>query len=147
MGDVDAKRPAADMDLHWLAEYLMRNGAANLCQLMKEQDDPVRWLEARAAPEFWQRISDAWIRHQMHQEPGRSGYVAREVSAHATTWVLVDAMLRDARERSADMAGTGSVDMNALLMQAGLTWFGQEKAREILNSALAEAARGADESG
>ena len=144
MGDADVKRPPADMDLHWLAEYLTRNGAANLCHLMKQQDDPVHWLEARAAPEFWQRISDAWIRHRMHPKPGRSGYVNREVSAHAATWALVDAMLNDARERSADMAGTGSVDMNALLMQAGLTWFGRDKAREILNSALAAAARRAN---
>ncbi len=142
MADANEKQPPAGMDVRWLAEYLMRNGAANLCQLMKEQDDPVRWLEKRAAPEFWQRISDAWIRHQMTTEPGRSGFVTREISAHAATWALVDAMLKDARERASDLTEAAEIDMNALLVQAGLKWFGPEKAREILDASLAKASRG-----
>ncbi len=132
------------MDLQWLAEYLTRNGAANLCQLMKQEEDPVRWLEKRAAPEFWQRISDAWLRHHMNAQPERSGYITREISAHETTWALVDAMLKDARAQASDLAETTAIDMNALLMQAGVKWFGPEKAREILDSAPAEAPHGAD---
>ncbi len=126
------------MDIHWLRGYLIRNGGANICQLMKEQDDPVGWLKQRVAPEFWRRINDAWTQYQIHLEPTRPGYITREVSAHSTTWALVDAILKDANESGLGKAETAEVDMNSLLVQAGLTWFGRAKTDEILRAARAD---------
>ena len=47
-------------------------------------------------------------------------------------------MLKDAKESRLGKAETAEVDMNSLLVHAGLKWFGRAKADEILRAARAD---------
>jgi len=47
-------------------------------------------------------------------------------------------MLKDAKESRLGKAETAEVDMNSLLVQVGLEWFGRAKADEILRAARAQ---------